>query len=42
MKKILAALAIVEDLAPGLWAVAMLCLLAIYFVAIGFLRRHHP
>ena len=38
----LAAYAIAKDLAPGFWTVAALCLLAIYFVGVGFLRRHHP
>jgi len=31
-----------NDLAPGNAIVAALCLVAIYFVSIGFLRRHHP
>jgi phosphatidylcholine synthase len=39
---LLAIYALAKNLAPGLWAVAGLCLLAIYFVAVGFLRRHHP
>jgi phosphatidylcholine synthase len=39
---LLAVVAIAENLTPGLWAVIVLCLLALYFVAIGFLRRHHP
>lgn len=39
---LLAVLAVMDDLAPGLWAVIALCVLAIYFVAVGFLRRHHP
>ena len=30
------------DLEPGFWTVAALCVLAVYFVGIGFLRRHHP
>jgi phosphatidylcholine synthase len=34
--------AVWQNLDPGYWAVAALCLLAIYFVGIGFLRRHHP
>lgn len=38
----LAILALAENLAPGLWVVAALCLLAVYFIAVGFLRRHHP
>ena len=39
---LLAVLAVVKNLEPGSWAVAGLCVLAIYFVAVGFLRRHHP
>jgi len=39
---LLAIIAVVHGLAPGFWIVATLCVLAIYFVAIGFLRRHHP
>jgi phosphatidylcholine synthase len=39
---VLAALSIAENLAPGPWVIAALCVLAVYFVAIGFLRRHHP
>jgi phosphatidylcholine synthase len=39
---LLALIAIVDGLAPGFWVVAALCVLAIYFVGIGFLRRHHP
>src|ERR1700728_181185 len=38
----LALLAVADNLAPGSWVVAALCVLAIYFVGIGFLRRHHP
>jgi len=38
----LATFAVVRHLQPGIWTVAGLCLLAIYFVGIGFLRRHHP
>jgi len=34
--------AIWAKLEPNPWVVVTLCLLAIYFVAIGFLRRHHP
>lgn len=34
--------AIAKHLHPGTWAVAGLCVLAIYFVGVGFLRRHHP
>jgi phosphatidylcholine synthase len=38
----LAILALVENLDPATWIVLALCMLAIYFVGIGFLRRHHP
>jgi phosphatidylcholine synthase len=39
---LLALVAVAENLAPGLWAETALCVLAVYFVAVGFLRRHHP
>jgi phosphatidylcholine synthase len=39
---LLAIVAIAANLAPGFWTVALLCVLAVYFVGIGFLRRHHP
>jgi phosphatidylcholine synthase len=39
---LLAAYAIAMNLDPGFWTQAGLCILAIYFVAVGFLRRHHP
>jgi len=39
---LLAIIAVADGLAPGSWTVAILCALAIYFVGIGFLRRHHP
>ena len=39
---LLAFVAVMKNLAPGFWIVAGLCLLAIYFVSIGFLRRQHP
>ncbi len=39
---LLAVIAVADGLAPGFWIVAALCILAIYFVGIGFLRRHHP
>jgi phosphatidylcholine synthase len=39
---LLAVIAVVDGLAPGFWIVAALCILGIYFVGIGFLRRHHP
>jgi phosphatidylcholine synthase len=39
---LLAAFAIAKNLDPGFWTVAALCILALYFVGVGFLRRHHP
>jgi phosphatidylcholine synthase len=39
---LLAVLAVAKNLDPGFWPVAALCALAIYFVGVGFLRRHHP
>jgi phosphatidylcholine synthase len=39
---LLAIYAVVTHLDPGFWTQAGLSLLAIYFIAIGFLRRHHP
>jgi phosphatidylcholine synthase len=39
---ILALFAVFEDFTPGLWTTATLCILAVYFVVVGFLRRHHP
>ncbi len=38
---VLASFAVAEDLQPGFWTAAALCVLAMYFVGIGFLRRHH-
>jgi phosphatidylcholine synthase len=38
----LALFAVAQQLAPGPWTVIALCALAIYFVSVGFLRRHHP
>jgi phosphatidylcholine synthase len=38
----LAVLALAENLNPAVWTVVALCVLAIYFVGVGFLRRHHP
>jgi phosphatidylcholine synthase len=38
----LAIVAVAADLNPPLWVGAALSVLAIYFVAIGFFRRHHP
>lgn len=39
---VLSLVAVLKNLAPGFWVAALLCLLAIYFLGIGFLRRHHP
>jgi phosphatidylcholine synthase len=39
---LLAIVALVQNLDPGFWTVAALCLLAVYFVGVGFFRRHHP
>jgi phosphatidylcholine synthase len=39
---LLAIRALLKDLVPGFWTVAALCVLAVYFVAIGLRRRHHP
>jgi phosphatidylcholine synthase len=39
---LLAIVAVARNLEPGFWPLAGLCLLAIYFVGVGFLRRHHP
>ena len=39
---LLALVAVMKNLAPGFWTVTGLCVLAIYFVAIGFLRRRQP
>ena len=38
----LAILAVAQNLNPASWTVVALCLLAIYFVIVGFLRRHRP
>ena len=38
----LAIAAVAQDLNPPLWVGAALCALAVYFVVIGFFRRHHP
>lgn len=38
----LAIVAVAQDLDPPLWISVALCALAVYFVAIGFFRRHHP
>jgi phosphatidylcholine synthase len=39
---VLAILALAENLDPAAWTVVALCVLAIYFIGVGFLRRHHP
>ena len=39
---LLAIYAVATNLDPGFWTQAGLCALAIYFIAVGFLRRHHP
>jgi phosphatidylcholine synthase len=39
---VLAVVAVWQKLDPGFWTVTALCALAIYFVGVGFLRRHHP
>ena len=38
----LAIAAVAQDLNPPPWVGAALCALAVYFVVIGFFRRHHP
>jgi len=39
---LLGIVAVYDNLEPGIGVVALLCLLAVYFLAVGFLRRHHP
>jgi len=39
---VLAMVSVAQDLNPPLWIGAALSALAIYFVAMGFFRRHHP
>jgi phosphatidylcholine synthase len=39
---LLAIYAVATNLDPGFWTQVGLCALAIYFIAVGFLRRHHP
>jgi phosphatidylcholine synthase len=39
---LLALFAVLKNLDPGFWVTATLCILAVYFVGIGFLRQHHP
>ena len=38
---LLAIFAVARDLNPGLWVTGALILLGLYFIGIGFLRRHH-
>jgi phosphatidylcholine synthase len=38
---VFAVIAVADDLAPGPWIVVVLSLLAVYFVGVGFLCRHH-
>jgi phosphatidylcholine synthase len=37
---LLAAFAVERNLDPGFWVTVTLCLLGLYFLAVGFLRRH--
>jgi len=39
---LLAILAVALNLDPPWWVGAALCLLAVYFIVVGFFRRHHP
>lgn len=39
---LLALIAVLENLDPSFWVAAALCVLAIYFAGIGFVRRFHP
>jgi phosphatidylcholine synthase len=39
---LLALYAVGKNLAPGFWTVMALCLLAVYFVGLGLLRRQEP
>jgi phosphatidylcholine synthase len=39
---LLAAYAVAKQLDPGFWTKTGLSVLAIYFIAIGFIRRHRP
>jgi phosphatidylcholine synthase len=39
---VLAITTVATDLNPPLWVGAALSVLAVYFVAVGFFRRHHP
>ena len=39
---LLAIYTVITNLNPGFWAEVGLCGLGLYFIAVGFLRRHHP
>jgi phosphatidylcholine synthase len=39
---LLAVFALLKELDPGFWVTVILCILAVYFVGVGFLRQHHP
>ena len=39
---LLSLFAVIEGLAPGFWTEFALSVLAVYFVGVGFLRRHRP
>jgi phosphatidylcholine synthase len=39
---LLALWAVADNLMPGFWVVTALCVLVIYFIGIGSLRRQHP
>lgn len=39
---LLALVGVMQNLAPGFWTVAGLCVLAIYFVTLGLWRQRHP
>ncbi len=39
---LLAGFAVSKNLEPGFWTVTGLCLLGVYFIGVGFLRRHYP
>jgi phosphatidylcholine synthase len=39
---LLAVFALLKDLDPAPWVTVTLCILALYFVSVGFLRQQHP
>ncbi len=39
---VLAIFAVARDLDPGIWVTGALGVLGLYFIGVGFLRRHHP